>query len=154
MGGELFFGEDARVREGSQAFDLRDHIFFWGRRRWWRCILLRWWRILPLRIGCALLISLIILLLLLIILLRIFLVLVVVDCAGSAGHDGCADCSCSNPSAPHFSSFSRHFNLLIFCLGLVSQSQAIVLSNVIVDRIVSIQNTLSFVKRLSTRNSN
>jgi hypothetical protein len=43
-------------------------------------------------------------------------VLVVMDCAGGAGHNGCADSRGCHPSSSHFSSRSWHINLLNFCV--------------------------------------
>jgi len=84
---ELFIGQRARIMKLGELLYLGCQIC---RRRLLNrsCVLRRGWSILlGLRIGCALLISLIVLLLRSNFLLRIFLLLVVMDCTGRANHD-------------------------------------------------------------------
>jgi hypothetical protein len=95
---ELIIGQRARIMKLGELLYLGCQIC---RRRLLNrsCVLRRGWRILlGLRIGCALLISLIVLLLRSGILRRILLLLVVVYCTGSASHDRCAYNSATDAS--------------------------------------------------------
>jgi hypothetical protein len=97
---KLFIAQYARIMELGKLLKLGGQICR-GRLLNRRCVLL------SLRIGCALLISLIVLLLRRSILLRIFLLLVVVYCTGSADDDCCSDGSSPKPcywSSHHWSS--------------------------------------------------